>query len=149
MARKQDARVGGCRLFARASACLALAIVVAMCGCGGGSSNASSGGNTAGGGGGSTQPPQTFTREGPSFNTVGGAPTEAFYDETRKLLYVSNPNLNEVEVLSGADLSIITRVNVPQPMGIDQMSDGKTLVVGSWTQGIFTIDQGTLAVTRL
>lgn len=81
------------------------------------------------------------------FSTVGGGLVRGFYDETRKLLFASNPSLNEVDVLSGQNLTVTARVSVPQPFGIDQMVDGKTLVVGTLTQGIYTVDEDTLIVT--
>jgi hypothetical protein len=73
---------------------------------------------------------------------------KAFYDEPRKLLFCSNLYLNEVDVLSGKDLSVQTRIPIAQPFGIDQMPDGHTLVVGTATQGFYTIDENTFAVTR-
>ena len=83
----------------------------------------------------------------PPFVLLGGSPVGAFYDESRELLFATNPFLNELDVL-GADLSVRTRLMVPAPFGIDQMPDGKTLVVGTMTQGIYTIDEDTLAVTQ-
>ena len=83
------------------------------------------------------------------FVTTGGSPERAFYDETRNLLFVTNPSLNEVEVFSGTgtNFSIQSRVHIPQPFGIDQMADGNTLVVGTLTQAIYTLDETTLTVT--
>lgn len=83
----------------------------------------------------------------PPFVLLGGSPVAAFYDKSRQLLFATNPFLNELDVL-GADLSVRTRLMVPAPFGIDQMPDGKTLVVGTMTQGIYTIDEDTLAVTQ-
>ena len=83
----------------------------------------------------------------PQFLMVGGAPQSGFYDESRQLLFVANPPLNEIEVL-GPDLSLRSRLMVPQAYGIDQMSDGKTLVVGTLTQGVYTIDEETLTITQ-
>jgi hypothetical protein len=82
------------------------------------------------------------------FTSVGGQLERAYYDESRHLLFATNPAINEVEVFSGADLTLIARLSVPQPVGIDQMSDGQTLVVGTLTQGIYTIQESTLAITR-
>ncbi len=82
------------------------------------------------------------------FITLGGGIQRAFYDESRQLLFATNTLLNEVDVLSGTSLSVSSRVIVPQPLGIDQMPDGNTLVVGTLTQGLYTIDENTLAVSR-
>src|SRR6266567_105234 len=81
------------------------------------------------------------------FTTTGGGIEKAFYDESRQLLFATNLYLNEVDVLSGKDLSVHARIPVGQPFGIDQMLDGKTLVVGTATQGFYTIDENTLLVT--
>jgi len=82
------------------------------------------------------------------FTTTGGSIIKAFYDESRKLLFACNLGLNEVDVLSGDGLSLQARIPVAQPFGIDQMPDGKTLVVGTFTQAFYTIDENTLAATR-
>jgi hypothetical protein len=82
------------------------------------------------------------------FTTTGGNIVKAFYDESRQLLFASNLGLNEVDVLSGINLSVQARIPIAQPFGIDQMPDGNTLVVGSATQGFYTINENTLAVTR-
>ncbi len=82
------------------------------------------------------------------FTTVGGGVLKAFYDESKQLLFAANFYLNEVDVLSGVDLSLQSRIPIAQPFGIDQMSDGNTLVVGTMTQGFYTINESTLAVTQ-
>lgn len=82
------------------------------------------------------------------FTTTGGSIIKAFYDESRQLLFACNLGLNEVDVLSGSNLSVQARIPVAQPFGIDQMPDGNTLVVGTFTQGFYTIDENTLAVTQ-
>ncbi len=78
---------------------------------------------------------------------IGGTLIHGFYDETRQLLFVSNPGLNELDVISGRDFSVTARVSVPQPWGIDQMADGKTLVLGTQAQDIVTVNEDSLAVT--
>lgn len=81
------------------------------------------------------------------FHNLGGTIVHGFYDEPRNLLFASNPGLNEVDVLSGSDMSLQARVPVPQPWGIDQMADAKTLVIGTQTQQIVTLDEDTLTPT--
>lgn len=82
------------------------------------------------------------------FTTTGGNIVKAFYDDSRQLLFASNLGLNEVDVLSGSNLAVQARIPIAQPFGIDQMPDGNTLVVGTYTQGFYTIDENTLAVTH-
>jgi hypothetical protein len=78
---------------------------------------------------------------------IGGMLVHGFYDETRQLLFVSNPGLNELDVISGQDFSIKAQVPVPQPWGIDQMADGNTLVLGTQAQDVITVNEDTLTVT--
>ncbi|MGE5052944.1 MAG: hypothetical protein ACM3WP_02175 [Acidobacteriota bacterium] len=91
---------------------------------------------------------QTATPVAMPFTITGGAIVKAFYDESRQLLFATNLLLNEVDVLSGRDLSLQARVPIAQPFGIDQMPDGKTLVVGTMTQSFYTINEDTLTPTR-
>ena len=89
----------------------------------------------------------TGTTVASSLHLIGGTIVHGFYDETRQLLFVTNPGLNELDVISGQDFSIRARVPVPQPWGIDQMADGNTLVIGTQAQDVVTVDESTLAVT--
>ena len=82
------------------------------------------------------------------FTVTGGMILKGFYDEARQLLFVCNLGLNEVDVLSGIDLTVQARIPVAQPFGVDQMPDGNTLVVGTATQSFYTIDENTLAATH-
>ena len=82
------------------------------------------------------------------FHHVGGSMVHGFYDETRQRLFATNIGLNELDVISGVDFSVQARVPVPQPLGIDQMADGKTLVIGTVAQELVTVDEDTLAVTQ-
>jgi hypothetical protein len=82
------------------------------------------------------------------FATTGGNIIKAFYDESRQLLFATNLGLNEVDVLAGSNLAVQVRIPIGQPFGIDQMPDGNTLVVGTFTQGFYTIDEDTYTVTH-
>jgi hypothetical protein len=81
------------------------------------------------------------------FHLVGGSITHGFYDESRQLLFAPNLGLNELDVISSVDFSVQARVPLAQPFGIDQMADGKTLVIGTKAQQLLTVDENTLAVT--
>ncbi|MFY9805530.1 MAG: hypothetical protein WAK78_08855 [Candidatus Acidiferrales bacterium] len=82
------------------------------------------------------------------FHAIGGTLVHGFYDESRQLLFATNPGLNELDVISGEDFSIQQRIPVPQPWGIDQMADGKTLVLGTAAQELLTVDEDTFSVTQ-
>jgi hypothetical protein len=81
------------------------------------------------------------------FHYVGGELVHGFYDESRQLLFATNLGLNELDVISGKDYSLKARIHVPQPVGIDQMADGNTLVIGTSAQELVTVDENTYAVT--
>lgn len=81
------------------------------------------------------------------YHPVGGQVVHGFYDDARQLLFVSNPGLNEIDVLSGQTYAVQARVPAQQPWGMDQMADGNTLVVGTAAQQILTMDEDTLAIT--
>jgi hypothetical protein len=81
-----------------------------------------------------------------TFTTLGGGVVRGFYDRQRHILFTSNLPLNEVDVVSTTDFSVVQRINVPAPVGIDQMPDGNTIVVGTETQGIYLINEDTYAV---
>jgi WD40 repeat protein len=82
------------------------------------------------------------------FHLVGGTLTHGFYDPARQLLFAANPQLNEVDVISGTDFTVHARVPAPQPWSMDQMADNKTLVIGTASQEILTMDEDTLVVTQ-
>jgi hypothetical protein len=90
----------------------------------------------------------TSTPVSDPYHPVGGSMVHGFYDESRQLLFATNIGLNEVDVISGADFSLKLRVPVPQPLGIDQMADGNTLVIGTEAQDIVTLNEDTYAVSQ-
>lgn len=90
----------------------------------------------------------TITAIADPFHTVGGSLVHGFYDESRQLLFATNPGLNELDVISGKDFAVQARVSIPEPWGIDQMPDGNTLVIGTQAQQIVTVNEDTLSVTQ-
>lgn len=82
------------------------------------------------------------------YQAVGGFLSSGFFDTKRQLLFATNSELNELDVISPTDLSVKARVPLPSPSGIDQMPDGNTLVVGTNAQEVFTVNEDTYAVTR-
>src|ERR1019366_4104616 len=76
---------------------------------------------------------------GASFGTVvpiGGHASDIALDESRGLLYIANFTANRIEVMSTADYSIHTSINVkPQPGALALSPDSKFLLVahyGDW-----------------
>src|SRR5947209_11973198 len=68
---------------------------------------------------------------------IGGHASDIALDESRGLLYIANFTANRIEVMSTADYSIHTSMNVaPQPGALSISPDSKFLLVahyGNWT----------------
>jgi hypothetical protein len=75
------------------------------------------------------------------------SPTSIVFDSARNRILVSNLQLNEVDVISPETLSIMERLPVPQPMGIDLSADGKTLYIGTRTHYFYRAAADTLCLT--
>src|SRR5437867_12560965 len=61
---------------------------------------------------------------------IGGHASDIALDEARGVLYVANFTANRIEVMSLADYSITTSINVnPQPGALALSPDGQYLVV--------------------
>ena len=52
------------------------------------------------------------------FTTTDGATIKAFYDESRQLLFATNLGLNEVDVLSGSNLTLQERIPIASPWAL-------------------------------
>jgi YVTN family beta-propeller protein len=73
--------------------------------------------------------------------------TGAAYDSTRKLVFATVWQLNEVLVYSSIDASLKARIPVMLPFGIDESADGSKVYVGSFGPNIAVIDPDSLQVT--
>lgn len=65
------------------------------------------------------------------YTTVGGWIQRAYYDESRQLLFATNTSLNEIDVLSGTDLTVHARVLLPQLWGSIKCPTEKHLSSGA------------------
>jgi uncharacterized protein (TIGR03437 family) len=64
---------------------------------------------------------------------IGGHASDIALDESRGLLYIANFTANRIEVMSTADYSIHTSMNVaPQPAALAISADGKYLMVAHY-----------------
>jgi P pilus assembly chaperone PapD len=80
------------------------------------------------------------------------------YDSTHRQFFVSNPNLNEVDVFSAANETETAKIPVPGPWGLDFSPFDGNLYVGTMGTGvaagnlaggdIYVIDASTLAITQ-
>src|SRR5882724_13304088 len=61
---------------------------------------------------------------------IGGSASDLALDEPRGVLYIANYTANRVEVMSLANLTVQTSINVAsQPSGLSLSPDGRYLVV--------------------
>jgi YVTN family beta-propeller protein len=83
-------------------------------------------------------------------------PENIIYDAIHQQFFASVPAKNEIEVISGKDGSLLARINVPSPNGLDLSPDGSILFVSGIgdlppypvIDGFFAIDTTTFQVIR-
>src|SRR4249919_126903 len=64
---------------------------------------------------------------------IGGHASDIVLDEARGVLYIANFTANRIEVMSTADYSIRSSMNVPpQPGALSVSADGKYLIVAHY-----------------
>ncbi len=68
------------------------------------------------------------------------------YDSMHNVVFESNASLNEVDVISPNDMTLIQRIPVPEPTGMDLSPDGKTLYVASLSPYFYSIDTSLFCV---
>ena len=73
--------------------------------------------------------------------------TGAAYDPTRKLVFATMWQLNEVLVFSSTDGTLKAKIPVLLPLGIDESADSTKVYVGTFGPNIVLIDPDTLQVT--
>ena len=73
---------------------------------------------------------------------------EIAFDNTHNLIFASNYQLSEVEVISPQTLRVTKRIPVPSPIGIDLSPDGSILYVGSASQNFYEISTSLLQVVK-
>ncbi|HLW83494.1 MAG TPA: IPT/TIG domain-containing protein [Candidatus Acidoferrales bacterium] len=78
---------------------------------------------------------------------IGAAVPDEAYDFATKQVFVSDPDVNAVEVYSTVDGHHVAEIGVPGPAGLGFSPDYKELVVGTITPYIYLIDPSALHVT--
>jgi hypothetical protein len=141
---------------------LAILLILLASGCGGGSTGGSGGGSGSSGGSGTGGSTGSTGSGGGAFqarafpgdyfmrlpNQDGGAsiPSEV-YDPALKELFISNPDINAVEVYSTVDSHWVGAISVPGPAGLSFVPGGGQLVIGTITPYIYIADPVALHVT--
>jgi hypothetical protein len=83
-----------------------------------------------------------------TFVRTDATPKDAVYDASRKLVFVTVQELNEVVVFSSTDGHRVATIPVEFPTGIDESADGSEVVVGSESPYLTIIDPNSLQVIR-
>jgi IPT/TIG domain len=134
-----------CALGSQGVAVVFLILILCLVGCGGGTSSPSSSGS------GSAPPFQARAFPGDYFmrlpNWDGGTfvPDEA-YDPTSKEVFISNPDMNAIEVYSTVTGQYVGQISVPGPAGLSFSPDYTQLTIGTITPYFYTANPATLHV---
>jgi len=83
-----------------------------------------------------------------NFIRTGATPFAAVFDPVHKNLFVSEPDLNRVDVISPSTQQIVASIPVPVPQGLDISLDNTRVFVGSNLEYISEIDTSTLQVVK-
>jgi hypothetical protein len=144
-----------CRFRQVAGVGLVILLILLASGCGGGSAPGSGGGSGSSGGSGSGGSTGGTGSGGGSFqartfpgdyfirlpNQDGGSaiPSEV-YDPALKELFISNPDINAVEVYSTVDAHWVGAISVPGPAGLSFVPGYGQLVIGTITPYVYIAD---------
>lgn len=82
------------------------------------------------------------------FVRTDDTPAGAVYDAAHKVVYVTEPVLNKVDLISSETYQLLKSISIPAPAGIDITPDGTTVYVGTDTQAIYAIDTATQTVLQ-
>lgn len=125
-----------------------LLVLLAISGCGSGSSSTASGGNS-GSANSSFQArpfPGDFFIRPPNWWDGRPIPDE-IYDPLLKEVFISNVDINAVDVYSTTDGHLVGQIDVPAPYGLDFNIDDSELVIGTNTPSVYFADPTKLHIT--
>lgn len=74
-------------------------------------------------------------------------PTGIAYDALHNQIFVTNFQLNEIDIVSPESMAISRRLPMPLPWGLDISADGQTLIVGTQSHYFYQVSTTTLCVT--
>jgi hypothetical protein len=83
------------------------------------------------------------------FVRTDDTPGEAVYDQVHQRIYVTNPALGTVDVISSLSYQVLRTIRIPSPSGIDISPDSSTVFVGTSTQALYALDTSTMALTSM
>lgn len=82
------------------------------------------------------------------FVRTDDTPVGAVYDQTHKVVYVANPVLGKVDLVSSETYQVLHSIRIPSPAGIDITADGSTVYVGTDTQALYAIDTASQTISQ-
>lgn len=83
-----------------------------------------------------TAPPVQLNHSGYVYNTSGGS---AIYDSVHDLIFATNYDSCEIDVISPETLKVVYRIPVPEPTSLDLSPDSSILYVGTNTDFVFEV----------
>ncbi|HEY2461953.1 MAG TPA: IPT/TIG domain-containing protein [Candidatus Acidoferrum sp.] len=95
-----------------------------------------------------TPPPGTSPNSHTDYVSTDGTPYAAVYDRAHQLVFASNEAWNRVDVISSSSHAIVSRVQIPDPRGVDITQDNSTIWVATGSRQVFSINTATMAVSR-
>ena len=75
-------------------------------------------------------------------------PPFTIYDKAHKQFFVSNPDMNEIDVFDATHETETAQISVPTAWGLDITPDNSTLYAGTLLGDVYQIDTATLTVTK-
>lgn len=95
-----------------------------------------------------TPPPGSLPNNRTDYVSTEDTPYAAVYDPKHALIFASNSSWNRVDVISTASHTIVTRIPIREPRGIDITQDNSTVWVASGSRQVFAINTSSFVTTR-
>lgn len=95
-------------------------------------------------------PPTTAPNQSAFFFSADGSPPfrGVTYDAKHDRIFLSNNQLNEIEVLDANTFKLQQLIPIPSPAWIDLTADNSTLYVGTVTQNLYAVDTTSLKISK-
>ena len=81
------------------------------------------------------------------FVRTDDSPSAAVYDQVHHRVYVANPTIGAVEIISSTTYQVLRTLPVPEPKSIDISPDCSTVYIGTNTQAVFALNTASMAIT--
>ncbi len=95
-----------------------------------------------------TPKPGSLPNNRTDYVATEATPYAAVYDPTHRLIFASNDSWNRVEVISSTTHTLLKRISIPEPRGIDITQDHSKVWVATGSRQVFSIDTTSFGVSR-